>query len=409
MDEDSRMWDPQGTSLESGKLGSLEPVEILYEFSGEPLTFVALDPESAPLLVHSLSVFNRTSRYLVSAVDTRILGDLKEGRTDILTAVRQPRCWIADVADDASVRALWRIEFASIPEHVLPRPGAMLDPGLDPLFRIRLIGSGVGPGETSAADIRMAAQAAESGLRGLARVALDEERRAGRVPRDIRHYSDLPYQYSRAASFEIAFGRPRDQLPGLDDEIFAEMGRLLARGLDALRSNGDDLVAIPGLDADQALQLYEAIRALTPPTRGGVNRVELGGVLVEEFNGPTILTRDDRVRSMQRIKVGRRAPRKGAPFRVSGIIEEADQGILGFTLRHLDPPDVPGLGQVGDIRFHFDDHLYDEVMDAFNSLERVVVVGELVDSFYQALDVQPSADSPVGSPDAESREAKSGT
>ena len=218
------MWTPGGKSIEPTRLGTLEPSEVLYEFDGEPLTFVAQDPDAEPLLVHSLSVFERTSRYLASAIDSCILQDLKAGRIDLLTALRQPRCWIVDLAEDASVKALWRIDFGSIPEQILPRPGAMLNPDLDPLFRVRLIGSGVGPGKTSAADVRMAAQAAESGLRGLARVALDQKKKSGQVPKDIRHYSDLPFQFSRAASFEIALGRPRDTLPGVDDEVFNEMG-----------------------------------------------------------------------------------------------------------------------------------------------------------------------------------------
>ena len=114
----------------------------------------------------------------------------------------------------------------------------MITPDLDPIFRLRLIGPGVGPGKTTAADIRMAAQAAESGLRGLARIALDEKKQVGQVRRNIRDYSDLPYLFDRAASFEIAFGRPRDRLPGIDDEIFEEMGRLLNRGLEAMQGMG---------------------------------------------------------------------------------------------------------------------------------------------------------------------------
>lgn len=389
------MWEPIGKILDQGTLGSLEPTEVLYEFGGEPLTFKALDPDSEPLLVHNLSVFDRTSRYLVSAVNARILLELKTGQIDILTALRQPRCWIADIAEDASIKSLWRIEFETIPERILPRPGAMLSPELDPLFRIRLIGSGVGPGHTSAADIRMAAQAAETGLRGLARIALDGKRQVGRVPTDIRYYSDLPYQYSRAASFEIAFGRPRDRFPGVDEEIFGDMGHLLERGLNALRGNGVDHVLIEGLNSDQSLQLFEAIKALTPPTQGGVDRIELGGGLVDGFAGSIVLTRDDRVRSVQRIKASRKVPRKEAPFRVSGVIEEADQGAWTFTLRQLDPPEVPVTNPDTEIRFRFKNHLYDAVIDAFNSLERMVVVGERFDTFYQALDVQIAADAGV--------------
>ena len=400
------MWEPKGKIIDSNALGSLTPREPLFEFEGEYLTFVAGDPNDDLLLVHNLCVSEGVSRYLVSPVDARILGELKAGRLDIYSALRQPRCWITDlVADDSSehpwrIEALYLVDFDSIPKDYLPRPGAMITPDLDPLFRLRLIGSGVGPGKTSAADVRMAAQAAESGLRGLARVALDEKKKAGQVPRDIRHYSDLPYQYSRAASFEIAFGRPRDTFPSVDDEVFDEMGRLLERGLKALRANGDDLAPVEGLNAEQTLQLFEAIKALTPPTRGGVERVEVGGGLIDGVAGPKTLTRDDRIRTVQRIKAARKAPRREAPFRVTGVIEEADQGTSSFTLRQVEPQDAPVPGRT-EIPFRFEDHLYDAVMDAFNSLERMVVVGERVDSYYQALDVQVAGDASPGAPDSE--------
>ncbi len=398
------MREPNGKVIAPDSIGPLRPEEPLFEFEGEYLTFVAQDPNGDLLLVHNLCVSDGASRYLVSPIDARILSDLKAGRLDIYSALRQPRCWIADlVADDSSeqpwrIHSLYRIDFDSVPKDQVARPGTMITPDLDPLFRIRLIGSGVGPGRTSAADVRMASQAAESGLRGLARIALDEKKKVGQVSRDIRHYSDLPYQYSRAASFEIAFGRPRDRLPGVDDEVFEEMGRLLERGLKSLRADGDDLAPVEGLDADQALQLFEAIKALTPPTRGGVDRVELGGGLIEGIAGSRVLTRDDRIRSVQRIKAARKAPRKEAPFRVTGVIEEADQGTSSFTLRQLDPPDVPVVGLVTEIRFRFEDHLYDAVMDAFNSLERMVVVGELIDSACQALDIQVAIDVSSGGP-----------
>lgn len=398
------IWDPGGTIIESDRLGSLEPREVLYEFEGEPLTFVVDDPDGQPLLIHSLSVFERTSRYLASAVDRRILKDLKAGRVDLLTALRQPRSWIVDVAEDATVKSVWRVEFAAIPERTLPKPGAMLNPALDPLFRLRLIGPGVGPGKTSAGDVRMAAQAAESGLRGLARIALDKKKKAGRVPGDVRHYSDLPYQFSRAASFEIAFGKPRERPQCFDEEVFSEMGSLLERGLKAVRANGDDRAPVEGLNAEQTLQLFEAVKALTPPTRGGIDRIEVGGSLVDDLAGSKVLTRDDRDRSIQRIKACHGASRREAPFRVLGVIEEADQGTYSFTLRQLDPSDPPIVGPVSEVRFQFEDHLYDAVMDAFNSLERMVVFGVRRETGYQALDVQLASDSapdelasPVGS------------
>src|SRR5947208_3450644 len=148
------MWAPVGKPVEPSLLGSIEPSETLYEFDGESLTFVAHDPTGDLLLVHSLCVFERKSRYLVSAVDEKILGDLRAGRLDLSSALSQPRSWIADIDEDGAVISLWRAASAVAPASVLPRPGVMLTPDLEPLFRIRLLGEGVGPGKTSVTDVR---------------------------------------------------------------------------------------------------------------------------------------------------------------------------------------------------------------------------------------------------------------
>ena len=396
------MWVPAGKQIEKDALGDLTPVEVLFEFE-EPLTFVCNGPDGQPLLAHILCDEGALSRYLISVTDQRVVQELKAGRLDVLGALRQPRCWIADLGANWEVVGLWLVSFDRVPKDHLPRPGAMITPDLDPVFRLRLIGPGVGPGNTTAADIRMAAQAAESGLRGLARLALDEKKQVGQVRRNIRDYSDLPYQYTRAASFEIAFGRPRDRLPGVDDEVFREMGRLLKKGLEALRTNGDDLVPIEGLNEDQAAQLFEAIKALTPPMRGGVERVEVGGGLTDALTGSKILTRDDRLRSLQRVKASRKIPVKEDPFRVTGVAEGADQGFDFFTLRQLVPSDIPGVGPVSEIKFFFDDHLFDKVADAWNSQERVTVVGERIGSDFKALDIQESTLAPAASEGTESK------
>jgi hypothetical protein len=85
---------------------------------------------------------------------------------------------------------------------------------------------------------------------------------------------------------------------------------------------------------------------------------------------------------------------------VTGVIEEMDQGSSSFTLRQLEHAGVASLGAITEIPFRFEDHLYDAVIDAFNSLERMAVVGERVDSAYQALDVQQSGELLAGESDA---------
>ena len=259
----------------------------------EPLTFVAEDPEEHLLLAHCVGCDRGASRYLVAASSRTVIEDLKAGRSDVLGALRQPRCWIADIGPSGAVESLWAVDFESVPKDVLPRPGSMLTPALQSLFRVRLIGEGVGPGRTSAADVRMAAQAAETSLKTLAEITLKQRKQSGRPTRQIRYYSDLPVQYLGAASFEIGFRPDTSTLIDLDKEVFAEMGAHLDSAFKALR-DGNAESLIPGLDQDESTRLIEALKALTPSTQGDVDRVEIGGTLVERYRPPVTMTREDR-------------------------------------------------------------------------------------------------------------------
>ena len=393
------MWAPDGKHIEKNSFGDLSPVEVLFEF-GEPLTFVCGDRDGQTLLAHNLCGESKLSRYLISVSDQRVIDDLKAGRIDLLEALSQPRCWIVDFGPGWHIEDLWQIPFDRVPKHLLPHAGAMLTPELDPLLRLRLVGTGVGPGKTSASDVRMAAQAAETSLRGLARIALAVQKRSGRPSRDVRYYANPPYQYSRAASFEIAFGRPHEQriLPQ-DEEVFHEMGRLLEQGIEALHVESGDMTPANGLEPEEEKQLLEAIKALTPPTRGGIDRIEVGGRLVEQLEKPAVLTRNDRRKVVERMKIRRTAPRKEQLFLVAGVAEEADQGTSTFTLRDLESVDLSVVDDVAEIRFSFDDHLFDIVMEAFNSQERIVVVGERIGASHKALDIRYADDSSPGDVD----------
>ncbi len=389
------MWEPDGIPLPKLTLGNLAVAEVLFEFDGEFLTFVAADSNNEPLLVHNLCVENQISRYVVSPVDNRILRDLKTGRVDIYTALRQPRCWIADIKFNEDLDPTWEItglvqvRFESIPSGFLPQPGAMIRPDLDPVFRLRLIGDGVGPGSTTAADVRAAVQASENALRGLARLVLDQPSTAGRANRGIRDLSsNLTYLYTRAASFEIAFGAPKDHsLTALDDQFISEMGQWLNAGLQAVRSRDNSLPMFEKLSSERATQLFEAVRALTPPSRGGVNRVEIGGKVTMNSFESKILTRSDRVRSTELIAFYRQTPIIEKPFRVFGVAEVADKGYDVFVLRQLDA-DGMALAKANEIEFHFDEYLYDKVSDAWISEQKIAVVGERTGDVYRALDIQ---------------------
>jgi hypothetical protein len=59
-------------------------------------------PNDDRLLAHDLCESGPVSRDLVSSIDAGFLSELKAGRLDEYSALRQPRCWIADLETDDS-------------------------------------------------------------------------------------------------------------------------------------------------------------------------------------------------------------------------------------------------------------------------------------------------------------------
>ena len=165
------------------------------------------------------------------------------------------------------------------------------------------------------------------------------------------------------------------------------MGAHLDSAFKALR-DGNAESLIPGLDQDESTRLIEALKALTPSTQGDVDRVEIGGTLVERYRPPVTMTREDRRVISARLKIMRGGAPSEEPFRVRGVISEADQELCSFKLRDLVHVGNTRFREVDELTFGFDEHVYEIVMEAFNSLERVVVVGEMIAGKNQALDVK---------------------
>ena len=95
------------------------------------------------------------------------------------------------------------------------------------------------------------------------------------------------------------------------------------------------------------------------------------------------------------MKLRRRTLPEELPFLVTGRIPEADQDAQTFTLREIDPPNIPGAGSNEEISFRFGEHLFEMIMDAFDSPERVIVVGERMGAGFFALDVRFAASDPL--------------
>ncbi len=112
----------RGRLVDPGVLGSLKPFRkfyrIVYEFLGEPIFFWP----TTTFVAYKMHSYPYSDLYLVSKVEGPP-GDTYE-------VLRQPECYLALVDNEGedptwNVLKLWRVDFDTIPRHLLPPPGQM--------------------------------------------------------------------------------------------------------------------------------------------------------------------------------------------------------------------------------------------------------------------------------------------
>jgi hypothetical protein len=118
------MWQIDDQFIEKTSIGSLEPIEVLFEVGCEAITYVSYGLNQELILVHILCVSGSTSRYLAVQIDNQTFEDLKNDRIYFFKPFKNKKCWIVDIVPDKLTQ--WRIEnlflvdFFSIPKKYLP-------------------------------------------------------------------------------------------------------------------------------------------------------------------------------------------------------------------------------------------------------------------------------------------------
>lgn len=106
------------TVFDNDLVGSLDPVEVLYEFDGFQV-FTSLTPDRTSLLVYT---YNENGDLLAVSTSQEMLDDLRLGRISLFDALHRPWVWLVD-CDRKTVR---RCSWGLIPSKHLPRPGVTL-------------------------------------------------------------------------------------------------------------------------------------------------------------------------------------------------------------------------------------------------------------------------------------------
>ncbi|HSN97994.1 MAG TPA: hypothetical protein VLS89_06835 [Candidatus Nanopelagicales bacterium] len=345
---------PKATPVAAQMLGSTVPDEILYE-AEQPVVFTLRTAFGQRMLSYVADEPLDCTWLLLAPCTERTVLDLREGRLSVREALVGSWLWLARLDRDQHWDGVWTVEAEDIPEDHLPQPGTLLYPDLEPVVSARVIGAGISRAGTPASVIAYAADSVRKAIKILLEHLLELDSH-GRPTDSLRELYDLPAQRFAFNSFEISFAPPLN----IDaDDVLKDALELLQRGLTWATAEGES--ASSGASDPERSALLRALLELTPPSTGPIEAFELGGRWLPR--GTTRLTRASRgrVRSeMKRLQAER-------VITLEGRIGQLDRDRYSFTLR-----DVPIRKEVGCL---FGDELFDDVIDAFNSSERVKVVG----------------------------------
>ncbi|TVR67571.1 MAG: hypothetical protein EA420_00345 [Candidatus Competibacteraceae bacterium] len=336
--------------------------EVLYDVDG-PRIFT-VDHALGKLLFFLVDQQESIERYIVVPTHRRTIARLKQGACALREALDQPWVWILDRRFDGSPVACWRGTLDDLPPEVLPGPGVMLWPDLEPLVVLRAIGEGLAEGQVPASVMRQLIDGATTALKKVAGQVFAVGRGPGRKTREMRQFYDLAIQGFGYHSFEVAFrlaDSHQADLPGLSrstdlDAIGARLEQAMAWALGAA-------VDAPGESMD--IELLEALEKLVPPLTGTVTAIEVRGRLFGDAGQRYTLTRENS-RQVRAVLRQRRSVQERI-HTVAGLIPELDKDNFSFTLRQTD-----------DQRDHlcfFAPELLDEVLEAFNFDKWVIVSG----------------------------------
>ena len=124
----TELWTPIGTSLRPDVLGSFQPEEVHFEYDCTLLSLTTRSPSGQPLHWHWLSCTRSITRYLVVEVAEGAYAAAQEKNLLLRELLQSGPCYLADIANDDTVQAVWSVKFEDIPNEFLPVPAAAVWP-----------------------------------------------------------------------------------------------------------------------------------------------------------------------------------------------------------------------------------------------------------------------------------------
>lgn len=179
------MWQVKGKQVDTSRFALFEPIRVLNYYDG-PRIFTFNDIDDALCLACWNDEDEDSSRFLVVAVDEKIVADLEGGLVSVREVLTQPRLWTVDWQAKKGIINAWLIAIQDVPQDSLPTPRTMLHRSLDPLFSLRAIGETIRAGEIPGSVVRSTVEGAQKALKCLAEYEIDIQSAKGRPSRALQ-------------------------------------------------------------------------------------------------------------------------------------------------------------------------------------------------------------------------------
>lgn len=357
------LWTISSPKVSVSQFETVDISEVLYEFEGPKIFTTNGDGSLLRLWYECGEDFEaETLRYLVVPTSRAHIDQLKSGKKTVHDLLKQPWLWAVDLNHDFNAVSAWVLDgLDNIPLKAKPEPHATLYPEHMPLLSYRMVGVGLQEGTVPSSVVSRAVNAPTSAIKRLLE-AVSSGLSQGRPEEAFRRIYDLPAARFAYNSFEVSFSAPIDVQLSFNESgrsSYEEVSKSLDQAFRWLNTQANE--------DEPDTYVLEALKELTPPAHGQVERAELRGALIRGSR-PVSLTRSHRKLVTQAL--GRKRFFDQELIQSSGQVRELDKDNLSFMLRNRP-------GEAGELKCLFSEEQYDDIFDFFDGDTFVVVTGRL--------------------------------
>ncbi|BCR22507.1 hypothetical protein [Aquipseudomonas alcaligenes] len=354
------LWPITSSKVTTHQFDTIDMYEVLYEFDG-PKIFTSKDSNNQTYLWYESAedFSNKRIRFLVTPTTDSQIEQLKLGHKTVYDLLKQAWLWAVDLTYDMTLANAWALGgLDDVPAKSRPEPHVTLYPEHMPLLSYRLIGPGLQEGQVPASVISRAVKGPTAALKRIFE-SLSQGYSSGRPEESFRRSYDLPAARFAYNSFEVAFSEPPFDQLDFDGESAYEAGSsALEDGLQWLVNQSSK---------EPSIIVLEALKELTPPAHGQIERAEIRGRLIKS-SAVFCLNRQHRRAITEALAKHQKTDHE--LIQVSGQIRELDKDNFSFILRNR-PNDE------NELKCIFTEEQYDDVVEHFSSETFVSATGRL--------------------------------